>query len=51
MPGQMPFAPGQGVPAAETQLDMLKSQAEMYADALEDIRKRIDELESGREES
>ncbi len=51
MPGQTPFAPGQGAPGAEAQLDMLKDQAQMHADALEDIRKRIDEIESAREES
>jgi hypothetical protein len=42
-PYAVPFAPTMG---PEQQLDALKGQAEYFADALEGIRKRIEELEA-----
>ena len=41
-PYAAPFGP---VPTAQQELDMLKGQAEYFEDALEGIRKRIDELQ------
>lgn len=38
-----------GLPQAEDELDTLKSQAEYFAGALEDIKKRIEELDTGKE--
>ena len=43
MPGAMPFAPTM---APEQELDALKGQEEYLADALEGIKKRMEELES-----
>ena len=47
MPGAMPFAPNM---APEQELDVLKGQEEYFADALEGIKKRIEELEFQRAE-
>ena len=41
-------AGGQAAPTAEQELDVLKGQAEYFGGALEDINKRIGELESGK---
>jgi len=43
MPGAMPFAPTM---TPQQELDGLKGQEEYFADALEGIKKRIEELES-----
>lgn len=42
--GYPPYAPA---PTAEQELDVLKSQAEHFSGALDDIKKRIEELEAG----
>lgn len=44
-PGAPNAAPYGAAMSREQQLDALKNQAEYFADALEGIRKRIDELE------
>ena len=41
-------AGGQAAPTAEQELDVLKGQAEYFGGALEDIKKRIEELEAGK---
>jgi hypothetical protein len=35
-------------PTAEQELDLLKGQADYFSGALDDIRKRIEELEAGK---
>ncbi len=47
MPAAAPYAAPYAQPvSAEQQLDALKGQAEYFADALEGIRKQIEELEA-----
>jgi len=41
--GNVPYA---AVPTREQQLDALKGQAEYFEDALNNLRKRMEELES-----
>ena len=56
--GAPPVVPGQAVPypaplgpaTREQELDALKGQAEYFEDALEGIKKRIDELQAGASE-
>jgi hypothetical protein len=48
-PAAMPYAaPGAPVMSAEQQLDALKGQAEYLEEALEGIRKQIEELQTAR---
>jgi hypothetical protein len=47
MPNAAPFGPTQTV---EQELNALKSQAEYFGDALEEIRKRIEELQASASE-
>jgi len=42
------YPPYSGAPTAEQELDVLKGQAEYFGGALEDIKKRIGELEAGK---
>ncbi len=53
--GDMPYGPPYGAPYApayspEQELTALKDDAKYFEDALQDIKKRIDELETGPEE-
>ena len=41
-------AGGQAAPTAQQELDVLKGQAEYFGGALEDIKKRIEELEAAK---
>ena len=43
--GYPPYGPA---PTAEQELDVLKGQAEHFTGALEEIKKRIEELEAGK---
>ena len=42
------YPPYGAPPTREQELDVLKGQAEYFGDALDDIKKRIEELEAGR---
>ena len=42
------YPPYVGAPTGEQELDVLKGQAEYFGGALEDIKKRIEELEAGK---
>ncbi len=48
--GYGPYAPYGAPPTQEAELDMLKGQSEYLEDALEGIRKRIEELEAAAQE-
>jgi hypothetical protein len=41
------YPPYGAAPTAERELEMLKSQSEYFAGALEDVKKRIEELDTG----